>query len=373
MVELKGIYKRNVERMFKKFGLDVNDYDIESLWDNTLTWQENKRKIIEFLKNLTRQTDTYDRDYIEHLEQEQRERYEQQLREDLKREIESIKQSPQEIKGFYKDLILDIEFLLKNNYKHGLYVYGDTGLGKTHMIIETLKKNGLKFNDDFYVLSGHITPLEFVNKLWDYKNAQAIIIEDISEIMKNDKMKNILIQALFNPSGKRIVDYNTTSKLLKAYTPFVITSKLIFTSNNPIEIEALKDRCIIHEVFFTYSERIKLIYCIAKYNNIPLKICNFIKTYSNEATHINLRTLFTIYEWYRLYPRNWEKIALKRLDFDRDLYLINELLKENESTNEQIKSFIEETGKSKATFYRLREKLLRLKGMYQRYERFVRH
>lgn len=88
-----------------------------------------------------------------------------------------------------------------------LYVYGYPGTGKTTAIQQALEKQNL-----LYVVWGnHITPTTLRDFLieWNNRGVQLVVFDDVDSITTNDKVADILKQAMAG-TGKRTITWGST-------------------------------------------------------------------------------------------------------------------------------------------------------------------
>ncbi len=148
-------------------------------------------------------------------------------------------------------------------YTKGIIVHGAHGIGKTHRLLAKLKQ----LNLDFYLINSFITPLSLYITLYDHKDEMLVLDDVDNSVVHNPKSMAILKAALFNPTGDRIVTYNSTTKeLTQRGIPetFVFRGKIILAlndiPNNQAEtFQALLSRVYNHRVELTEHERKMLV------------------------------------------------------------------------------------------------------------------
>src|SRR3990167_9633619 len=123
-----------------------------------------------------------------------------------------------------------VKALINSKEINGLIVIGSPGLGKTTNVINELDANKLKENKDYVVFTGYMTPLTLYAQL--YINQDKIIVfDDIMKLFDDDKNKGFLQAALWNPKGKRIVNYGSTSNKLEVPSKIEFKGKIIWCTN----------------------------------------------------------------------------------------------------------------------------------------------
>ena len=91
-------------------------------------------------------------------------------------------------------------------WRMGCAVYGSRGgLGKTRVVLATLKEEGLKP----LVLNGHITPLSLYANLYERPDS-VLFLDDCDSLFRNLPALGILRSALWGETNeKRLVTYNS--------------------------------------------------------------------------------------------------------------------------------------------------------------------
>jgi len=134
-----------------------------------------------------------------------------------------------------------------------LVITGMAGMGKTHIVKETLKNMGLKESTDFVHFKGRATAAGLFITL--YENSDAVIVlDDCDSVFKDDDAVNILKAALDSYDTRRI-SYISSKPLKDAYDQavprhFEFTGKIIFISNiaqSKLD-EAVKSRSFVADI-----------------------------------------------------------------------------------------------------------------------------
>jgi hypothetical protein len=134
-----------------------------------------------------------------------------------------------------------------------LVITGMAGMGKTHIVKETLKNMGLKESTDFVHFKGRATAAGLFITL--YENSDAVIVlDDCDSVFKDDDAVNILKAALDSYDTRRI-SYISSKPLKDSYDQavprhFEFTGKIIFISNiNQSKLdEAVKSRSFVSDI-----------------------------------------------------------------------------------------------------------------------------
>jgi len=193
-------------------------------------------------------------------------------------------------------------------------------------------------------------------------------------LLLDEKTIGILKSALWSSVGKRIITYYTTSEKLEAPEEFEFRGKVILMLNkipkrNKEIIESLLSRVLTYKLDFSYEERLKIMYEMAKILKIPLEVVDFLKSkFTPALKNFNFRTLIqlNIIKQYYNENENWKNVAEKLLEqnIDRKMKVVWELMNSNLSVKEQVERFREMTGMSRATFFRLKARIENLMGNF---------
>ena len=252
---------------------------------------------------------------------------------------------------------------------HGLILYGSAGLGKSFSVISALNEASKLPEQDYVVFTGHLTNLAVFRAL--YRNRDKIVFfDDISANSIKDKLfLAILKAASYSVSGERIVQWNSTSKILeKEGIPqsFAFKGKLIIAANSVPEqdadFRALASRCLIREVSVSFREVQRLFYALARN---PFKQLTeperkeavdylFDSLRASEATdNLQLRLLMQLLELRAIRPESWRddaKLLIRENPVKRALL---DAIASSVVRGEQAQSFYLSTGLSRATFFRM--------------------
>ena len=236
---------------------------------------------------------------------------------------------------------------------------GGAGLGKSFNTIKKLSDLGLKKGIDYEILSSYVTPLELYKFLYENRKNKIIILDDTMGFFDNKINIGIVLSALWG-EGKRIIHYHSSSGKLEVPQSFIFESKIIWCVNELPKsmMESVKSRCFYHELKFTYSEKIKLMYEIAKIQEIPFELVDFIKENSDESTeNMDFRLLWKINEIFKANPKEWKDIAIVGLNKDEKLILLKQLLKSCNSMKDVETKWCEQNKMCRKSFYNYKNKL----------------
>ena len=134
-----------------------------------------------------------------------------------------------------------------------LVVTGMAGMGKTHIVKDTLQQLGLRESFEFVHYKGRATAAGLYITL--YENSDKIVIlDDCDSVFKDDDAVNILKGAL-DSYDTRYISYITSKELKDSYgnavpRQFNFTGRIIFISNyeqSRID-EAIKSRSFVQDI-----------------------------------------------------------------------------------------------------------------------------
>lgn len=347
-------------RIKDKYNIDIPDtFDLDNNIDSSLSLEENLRIIEKKLKNLIPDlVENVDKDYIEHLETEQKKREEEYYKKEFEKKIEKIKKSEiKELEPYFSNYHKHIESFLENKRVKGLLILGNGGIGKSFNLFSKLKEKNISFR----LLKSHISALSFYRFLYENRNNQLIVIDDIIKLISDKDIVGMLLSALDYDNSQ--VEWLSNSYLTKDLPEiFDFNSKIIILANGLKEedefIRALKDRCVFYKLEFTKEQIIEMSYILAKSRNYPLELVDYIKelSESNVIKNLSLRLLDKIYTYYN--KENWKNLIKQIIEIDETENLVFELIRSGKTVKEQVKEFIEKSGYSRRTYFRIKKKLV---------------
>jgi len=207
-----------------------------------------------------------------------------------------------------------------NNY-HSLLVIGKAGIGKTTTTLNTLKELNLKEGQHYIYWNNYITGLEFYKLLMntnELENPKLLVLDDIEETLKNQRILGLLKGALWQAGGRRQVSWlSGTSKIKESH--FNFQGKIIFILNylqlQNHFIKALIDRSFFFEMKISKPELLEMMKNEIKKPQYQLsqkqkaKLIEYLEGIDEER--LSLRTLQQLYNIYLLSPSHWQEIANK--------------------------------------------------------------
>lgn len=155
-----------------------------------------------------------------------------------------------------EDMFANLERLTKmvgRGIQPSLVITGMAGVGKTHLVKETLRQMGLKESYDFEHFKGKATAAGLYMTL--YANSDKIVVlDDCDSVFKDDDAVNILKAAL-DSYDTRQISYISTKPLKDEFgepipSRFEFTGKIIFISNisqSKLD-EAIRSRSFVADI-----------------------------------------------------------------------------------------------------------------------------
>jgi hypothetical protein len=260
---------------------------------------------------------------------------------------------------------------------NGLAVYGSRGgLGKTKVVLETLKEEGV----EPVILTGHCTPLAMYLSLYEHPES-VVFLDDCDAIFRNLPALGILRSALWEgDKGNRLVNYNSSQ--LKVPSSFHFTGRVIFAINTlPRQnhaFDAVLSRVDQFELSASNEEVLVMLRHLAARGFEGLapdecqEVVDFIAEFS-ATRELSLRLLDpslrkVLYareegvDWRQLVASQLHEIgrtAAPKVSDSRayDVECLRQVLEDYQSVAEQESAWCCLTHRSRATFYRLKKTL----------------
>lgn len=217
--------------------------------------------------------------------------------------------------------------ILEKSDMNCLIIISKGGLGKTTLVMNTMKSNGYELGKHYLYFNSYFTPLAFYQALaetTELKKPQILILDDVEMILKDKVILNLLKAGTWQNAGeKRIITYSSTSKNVKTQR-IDFTGKIIILLNelpkkNP-SFNAMVDRSLFLELQFTNEEIFDLMESeIVKkpYKNLSLnqrlKVFKFIKQNTTTGTDLSFRTIIKAFNNLLYAPNNWQELTKKSL------------------------------------------------------------
>lgn len=211
---------------------------------------------------------------------------------------------------------------LAKGHANSLIVLSKAGCGKTATTFATMDELGYVEGEHYLYLSNYATPLSFYELLQDVNNLKEpklLILDDVEEILKNQRIVSMLKGGLWEANGKRRVCWLSTSN--RGIIPeFDFEGRIIFLLNSLNEknasVFAFKDRGFYFEINLNKDEMLELMDERVKkeYKNIPFvkrrEIFEFLKKVGRVES-MTLRLLPKAYNAFLISPHHYKELILE--------------------------------------------------------------
>lgn len=256
-------------------------------------------------------------------------------------------------------------------YQRSMVIESKPGIGKSYNIEKTLED---EVGENGYVkLAGHSSPLALYQKLQDHQD-KVIFLDDCSAVLKDRQSMEIIKAATETEVDERMISWNSNASQLNTDRydeEFEFSGQIIICANNIPDsgntaeiMNSLVDRSLVYDLDFTYRQRIDLIKQIAYIHetDIPvdkrMEIAEWIENVTGpEFQGVNIRTMFLCFNQYRYDQSKWKELASEIINIDVELGFIRDMLEKKDTVQEARKAYEEEFDKSRATFFRKKDKL----------------
>lgn len=265
--------------------------------------------------------------------------------------------------------------LVARRISNGLFVAGNGGVGKSKIISETLTAEGIAP----VLINSHITPLSLYQTLYQYRDDQVIWLDDADSIYPNLRILGLLRSALWG-QGERIVTY-TSTQVIGMPSSFVFNGRIICCANTlpgarNDAFQAVLSRIDVFQLTASNEEVVELMRSLATkgYEALSPEECHEVVDFIAQAGGTRQLSL-------RLYEPSLKKVVYARANHTDWRELVRCQLdqigvKENvpapttravlfshmgqaitahpESVRAQEEWWCQATGKSRATFFRIK-------------------
>ena len=279
----------------------------------------------------------------------------------------------------------------------GLYLYGRPGTSKTHTVLDTLDELGADYNYN----NGHLTSrglFELLKENHDRVN----VLDDVSSILKNETSTGILLGALGNRNGgagDRVVTYQKAGvrEEIKFSGGIIAISNLALNEHTKALRQALNDRVFTIRYEPSDPQMLALMEDIAGmgHSGLTAKECFTVLHFlTPEIKEQNIRPTIRMFvdkalkdfalwkdgntetHWKDLVRSSVQEAVIelehptndlsKKEETEAELRIALRIYQSYEK-DEQVKEWIEKTGKSQASYYR-RTKKLKSEGLLEKKE-----
>ncbi len=215
--------------------------------------------------------------------------------------------------------------MVVKGYSNSLILLSKAGLGKTTLLMNTMKELKLEKDINYIYCNNYITPLQLFRILQDVNVLQEpniLILDDVEMILKDKMILGLFKGALWEAGGKRIVNYNSSTPRIKDTQIDDFKGKIIFLLNEFLPdnelIKALKDRGLYYELKMNNEEILEFMkkeIIPKEFNGMSLqqrqKVFNYVKEKVYESNYKNLsyRTLIKSFQMYLCNPNHWKSLV----------------------------------------------------------------
>lgn len=254
------------------------------------------------------------------------------------------------------------------------------GLGKSYLVRKKLKEHCKP--DEYEIRNGHITPLSLYKLMYGHKDG-IIMLDDVEDVLKNDIAVGILKAGLWDVegNGKREITWTSTSaKLGDVPQKFTFNGGIILLCNkipkrNDSVVKAFRTRGLEYEIQLTYKQKLKIFQQLIDSADF-FKIAGVnlekddreqLKKDLEEHTSVvmenfNFRTVVKLIKFY-VYgkqhhpdkPDLYIILHKKTNHVDEEKEIVLNLMKKKLPVSQEVQQFRELTGKSRATYYRIKK------------------
>ena len=154
------------------------------------------------------------------------------------------------------EYIRQVVRMVINGVNPSALIVGRSGVGKTFLVRDELKKAGLKADEDYLFVSGHSSPFGLYKLLHDHRD-QFIILDDCDSCFKEPKSVNILKGALDSYDVRRVSWFSEKTDNKEDIEPFFdFEGRIIFISNYYADRidEAVRSRSFCMDLHMTNPE-----------------------------------------------------------------------------------------------------------------------
>jgi len=254
--------------------------------------------------------------------------------------------------GKYKLLDISLNAMTKGAFNL-LVARGDPGMGKTHRVLDFVKKKDLSYK---YVKT-YSTPLKFYELLYKNRDKKIIIFDDLSNI-GDPKILGMLKSACWGAhSDDREVSYYTTSKAFEKLdipNNFKVNASIVLIFNGVLSsFEPIANRGVNIDFDFTFTEKLDIFDGLKDDNEINEDIIKYVNESCSEATkNLSIRSLIILSK-IKDNGFDWKVFANEILKSDDDMKLLLDLISKYDKLEKACDEWREQTGKSRSTFMRI--------------------
>jgi hypothetical protein len=274
-----------------------------------------------------------------------------------------------------QDVLADMTEMIALKQYHSLFVISSAGIGKSWVITNTLENQG----QETCLINSHCTALQLFRLLYVNRENDLIMFFDDCDGMYSSAVHLGLLRSALYGQPDRIVTYHSSQLPDDLPPSFETLSRFIFCANqtpkkNPM-FDAVLTRCLVYRLDISNAEVIEQFRVMTAdgYPGVPEHTCSeiidFIEQHGTERA-LSMRLLtpaIRIYKFCTDQGSDWHPVLLaqlqnlgrptsgtKRLNgHAKDARILNEAIaKFPDSSTQQQEWWIEQTRKSRASYYR---------------------
>ena len=188
----------------------------------------------------------------------------------------------------------------------GIMICGMGGIGKTHLVIDTLNEAGLVQGEDWWKNSGKCSALGVYQLLYEHRDGGIVVMDDTD--LWNDKQAMNIMKAALDTYGERVVSWNTKgADQMGLPRCFKTKASVIFITNRSEKAipQPVKDRCIYvplqvtrNEMFLRMEQVLPNMEPKTCSMEIKTEVLNYLREVRlNTDDPITLRSLYMALKW----------------------------------------------------------------------------
>lgn len=270
--------------------------------------------------------------------------------------------------------------MVKTASAYGVIIEGAGGTGKTWRVVRHLRDVDYAYTDSF------TTPQALYSWMYKNRDKEVLVIDDVAGFFDNPRVLAFLKGGLWHvgDSKNRIIHYMTSKPLQDSegsFVPsaFVLGARMIIITNKlnrkNLHLQAILTRVNYCFVEVPFEEMLHIMEQVAKkdYDGLSyeerMEVFWFLKKHLSSSTeNLSIRTLIKCFQQ-KVYsnrinkPELWKKLAMvSLLKKNPALVLVEEIIRDTSFVKEEdrIRLFCEKTGRSRATYYRMKEQINRI-------------
>lgn len=270
--------------------------------------------------------------------------------------------------------------MVKTASAYGVIIEGAGGTGKTWRVIKHLQDCDYAYTDSF------TTPQALYTWMYKNRDKDVLVLDDVANFTNNPKVLAFLKGGLWHVGNNknRIIHYMTSKPLQDSegsFVPsaFVLGARMIIITNKlnqkSSHLQAILTRVNYCFVEIPFEELLHIMEQVAKkeYDGLSyeerMEVFWFLREKLSSSTeNLSIRTLIKCFQQ-KVYsnrinkPELWKNLAMvSLLKKNPALVLVEEILRDESILKEEdrIRLFCEKTGRSRATYYRMKDQIGRI-------------